>query len=109
MLCIIGAYACNNRLFDVGLMFCFGVLGFCMRRHGYPVAPMVLAIVLGGIMDSSFRRAISLAESESDKLAALFGRPITLVLLSLTILTLVMNIPAVGRKLKGRTSSDDAA
>ena len=109
VLCIIGAYACNNRLFDVGLMFCFGVLGFCMRRHGYPVAPMVLAIVLGGIMDSSFRRAISLAESESDKLAALFGRPITLVLLSLTILTLVMNIPAVGRKLKGRTSSDDAA
>ena len=109
VLCIIGAYACNNRLFDVGLMFCFGVLGFCMRRHGYPVAPMVLAIVLGGIMDSRFRRAISLAESESDKLAALFGRPITLVLLSLTILTLVMNIPAVGRKLKGRTSSDDAA
>lgn len=107
-LCIIGAFACNNRLFDVGLMFVFGFVGFLMRRKGYPVAPMILAIVLGGIMDSNFRRAISLAESESNKLAALFGRPITMVLLVLTIATLVMNIPSVSRWMQQRTRYSQA-
>ena len=37
-LCVIGSFACNNRLFDVGLMFFFGLMGFVMRRFDYPVA-----------------------------------------------------------------------
>ena len=97
LLCVIGAYACNNRLFDVGLMFFFGVLGFLMRCRGYSVAPMTLAIVLGNMMDSNFRRAISLAVSSDNILFALFGRPITMVLLVLTVFSIVTNIPAVKR------------
>lgn len=97
VLCVIGAFACNNRLFDVALMFVFGVLGYFMRRRGYSVAPMTLAIVLGGMMDSNFRRAISLASSEDNMMVALFGRPITMVLLVLTVLTICANIPAVKR------------
>ena len=97
LLCVIGAYACNNRLFDVGLMFFFGVLGFLMRCRGYSVAPMTLAIVLGNMMDSNFRRAISLAVSSDNVLFALFGRPITMVLLVLTVFSIVTNIPAVKR------------
>lgn len=95
VLCVIGAFACNNRMFDVALMFFFGVLGYFMRRRDYPVAPMTLALVLGGMMDSNFRRAISLASSENNTIIALFGRPITVVLLVLTVITLVTNIPAV--------------
>ena len=95
VLCVTGAFACNNRLFDVGLMFFFGILGFLMRRRGYSAAPMTLGIVLGGMMDSNFRRAISLASSEDNKLAALFGRPVTIVLLTLIVITVVMNIPFV--------------
>lgn len=97
VLCVIGAFACNNTMFDILLMFIFGLLGFFMRRHGYPVAPMTLGIVLGGMMDSNFRRAVSLAASEENKIAALFGRPITIILLTLTVATLIMNIPAVKR------------
>ncbi len=97
LLCVIGSYACSNRMFDVGLMFFFGVLGFLMRTRGYSVAPMTLAIVLGGMMDSNFRRAVSLASSADNKLAALFGRPITMVLLVLTVFSIVTNIPAVKR------------
>ena len=97
VLCVIGAFACNNTMFDILLTFVFGLLGFFMRRHGYPVAPMTLGIVLGGMMDSNFRRAVSLAASEENKIAALFGRPITIILLTLTIGTLVLNIPAVKR------------
>ncbi|HOC08585.1 MAG TPA: tripartite tricarboxylate transporter permease, partial [Bacillota bacterium] len=95
VLCVIGAFACNNRMFDVALMFFFGILGYIMRRRDYPVAPMTLALVLGGMMDSNFRRAVSLASSESDIIAALFGRPITIILLILTMITIVTNIPAV--------------
>ena len=93
VLCVIGSFAGNNRMFDVGLMFAFGILGFFMRRHEYPIAPLTLALVLGGTMDASFRRAISLASSESNRLFALFGRPITIVLLVLTILVIASNIP----------------
>jgi putative tricarboxylic transport membrane protein len=95
VLCVIGAFACNNRMFDVGMMFFFGILGYLMRRRGYPVAPMILALVLGGMMDNSFRRAISLASTEENMLMALFGRPITIVLTVFTIITVVSNIPAV--------------
>ena len=93
VLCIVGSFACNNRLFDVVLMFLFGVLGFVMRRRDYPTAPMVLAIVLGGMMDSNFRRTVSLLESEENKLLYLFSSPITIVLFICVVVTLVMSLP----------------
>ena len=95
VLCVVGAYACNNRMFDVGMMFFFGVLGFVLRRRGFPVAPVTLGLVLGGMMDSNFRRAISLASTAEHFLPALFGRPITIMLLVVTVLNLVSKIPAV--------------
>lgn len=99
VLCVIGSFACNNRLFDVILMFMFGLMGFLMRRFDYPAAPMVLAIVLGGMMDSNFRRAVSLASSTDNILISMFGRPITIVLLALTILIILSNVPMVKRLL----------
>jgi len=100
VLCIIGSYSFNNRMFDVLLMIIFGVVGFLMRKNGYSVAPMTLALVLGGMMDSNFRRAISLAVSEDNMLIALFGRPITIILLILTLITILMNVPIGKRKKK---------
>ena len=97
VLCVIGAYACNNRMFDVLMMLFFGVLGFLLRRRGFPVAPVTLGLVLGGMMDSNFRRAISLASTAEQPMMALFGRPITIVLLVVTVVTLVSNIPSVNR------------
>jgi putative tricarboxylic transport membrane protein len=97
VLCVIGAFAGNNRLFDVVLMFAFGIIGFLMRRRGYSVAPMTLALVLGKMMDSEFRRAVSLAVSEDSLLLAMFGRPITIVLLILTLAVIISNIPGVKR------------
>ena len=102
VLCVIGSFAVNNRGFDVALMFFFGVLGFLMRKREYSVAPMTLAIVLGGMMDSNFRRAISLASSEDHFYAALFGRPLTLVLTALTLVTLLSNIEGVKSLFRSR-------
>lgn len=99
VLCVVGSFACNNRLFDVGLMFLFGIMGFVMRRRGYPVAPLVLALVLGTMMDSNFRRAVSLAASADHKIMAMFGHPITIVLLLCTLLMILSGIPSVRKKL----------
>lgn len=92
VLCIIGAFACNNRMFDVALMFFFGITGFIMRKRDYPIPPMILAIVLGELMDSNFRRAISLAISENNFIIALIGRPITIVLIIMLTMTIIYNI-----------------
>ncbi len=58
--CIVGTYAINGRLFDVGVMIVFGVIGFIMRKHGYPVAPLVLALILGPMVDENLRRGLIL-------------------------------------------------
>ncbi len=97
VLCVVGSFACNNRLFDVALMFIFGIMGFLMRRRGYPAAPLVLALVLGQTMDSNFRRAVSLAKVADNMLFAMFGHPITLVLLVCTLAVILGNIPALRR------------
>ena len=98
VLCVIGSFAGNNRLFDVLVMVVFGLLGFFMRKYGYSIASMTLAVVLGGMMDANFRRAISLAASEDYPLWALFGRPISLVLLTVTIFMIVRNFPMGKRR-----------
>ena len=92
-LCVICSFACNNRLFDVGLMFFFGLMGFMMRRFDYPVAPLILAMVLGKMMDSNFRQAVSLASSSDNPFMAMFGHPITIVLSICTLFVLLGNIP----------------
>ena len=98
VLCVVGSFACNNRLFDVGLMFAFGLLGFVMRLRGYPQAPLVLALVLGKTMDSNFRRAMSLAAVADNPLVNLFGHPITMILLACTLFVVLSNIPCLKRK-----------
>ena len=100
VLCVVGAFAFNNRLTDVLIMLAFGVLGFFMRRGQYPVAPMTLGLVLGGMMDSNFRRAVSLALPEQHFLPALLGRPITLVLLALVAALFLSKLPVFKRRSK---------
>ena len=90
VLCVVGAYACSGRLFDVAVMFLFGLMGFYLQKRDYPLAPVILGLVLGGMMDRSFRQAVSLAMSEEHFLPALLGRPLTLLLLGLTLLSLLL-------------------
>jgi putative tricarboxylic transport membrane protein len=104
VLCVIGSFAANNRMFDVALMFVFGVAGYLMRRRGYAVAPMTLALVLGNMMDSEFRRAVSLAVSEDALLPALFGRPLTIILTLLTLGVIISNIPGIRRRFERKSN-----
>src|SRR6266702_2343828 len=58
VLCAIGAYTVHNSMFDVYLMVAFGVLGYAFKKLGYPLAPLVLALVLGDRAEENFRNAI---------------------------------------------------
>ena len=104
VLCLVGTFAVNSSMFEVGLMFCFGLAGFLMRRHGYPAAPMVLGLVLGEMMDSNLRRAINMAMAGDSFLIELFGRPATLVLSALVIFSILAAIPAVKERLGAGTA-----
>ncbi len=99
-LCVIGSFACNNRLFDVALMFLFGLIGFLMRRFDYPVAPLILAMVLGKMMDSNFRQAVSLASAADNPLKSMFWHPVTIILSICTMAVLLGNIPWTKRYLE---------
>jgi putative tricarboxylic transport membrane protein len=58
VLCAIGAYTVHNSTFDVMLMMVFGVVGYILKKCNYPLAPMVLAIVLGDKAEESFRQSL---------------------------------------------------
>jgi putative tricarboxylic transport membrane protein len=87
--CITGAYSLNNKVWDVGQMVMFGVLGYAMKRLGYSPAALVLALVLGPLAERALRQALIISDSG---LLIFFTRPIAA---TLTIVALVaIAIPA---------------
>jgi len=85
-LCVVGSFAIQSRIFDVRVMVFFGILGFIMLEMEYPVAPMILGLILGNMLDTNFRRALVISEGE---ILQFISRPICIVLISFIILTLV--------------------
>lgn len=94
VLCVIGPYAITLRMFDVYVMVFFGILGFIMREMKYPMAPLVLGIILGDILDKNLRRALVLSDGD---LTPFFTRPISAVLWITTALVIVLALPPVQR------------
>jgi len=89
VLCVIGSYAIQQRMFDVWVMVIFGVLGFILRQMKYPMAPLVLGIVLGDIFDKSFRRSWVINDGD---FLFYFTRPISVVLMAMCLITLIMSV-----------------
>jgi len=84
-LTVIGAFAMRSSMFDVWLMFLFGIIGFVMRENGYSLIPLILGIILGPIIEGSFLR--SMLVSGNDPLY-FFGSSIAILLWVLTVLAL---------------------
>jgi len=84
VLCAVGSFAISGRLFDVYVMLGFGIAGFWLRHHGYPMAPLVLGIVLGDLLEKNLRRALVLSDGD---VTPFFTRPISGVLAALIIAT----------------------
>jgi putative tricarboxylic transport membrane protein len=81
VLSVVGTYAIQNSITDVYWMFGCGILGYFLKTYGYQVAPIILGIILGPLMDVSYRRAaISVKNDMGDFLWAMVSHPITLAL-----------------------------
>lgn len=91
MLCAMGAFATGNNLFAILLVGFFGVLGYIMERNGYPVAALVLGIVMGSMVEQSF--VTSLIKSDNS-LLPFFERPISAVLATITFAALLWPVAA---------------
>jgi len=82
MICIVGAYSVNNNMFDVWFMIGAGAVAFVMGKHGYPIAPILLAFVLAPRFEQSIRRAFSISHGSID---IFLKSPIAASLLALTL------------------------
>jgi putative tricarboxylic transport membrane protein len=86
VICAIGAYTVNNSMFDVVMMLVFGVLGYLFKKLKYPLAPLVLALVLGDMAETSFRQAMLLSQGS---LSIFWSNPLVGTLFFLAIALLV--------------------
>jgi putative tricarboxylic transport membrane protein len=86
LLCIIGSYITNNNPYDVIIMVIFGLVGYLMKKFDYEAAPLVLALVLGPMMEKAFRRSLMLSEGG---FGIFFTRPISASFLIMALLILL--------------------
>ena len=91
LLCTVGAFASASRLFDIYAMLAIGIGAFFLRRRGYEMAPFVLGLVLGPLLDKSLRRGLVLSDGS---LAPFFTRPISMLFAAVTIFMILLYVPA---------------
>lgn len=91
MLCLVGAYAGTSRIFDIWQMFIIGLGAFFLRRKGYQMAPFVLGLVLGTLLDKSLRRGLVLSDGD---VTVFFTKPICAAFATVTIFVMLLYIPA---------------
>ncbi len=93
VICAIGAYTVHSSMFDVALMMVFGVLGYLFKKLKYPLAPLVLALVLGDMAELSFRQAMLLSQGS---LAIFWSNPLVGSIAGLAIAMLVWPLLSKG-------------
>lgn len=94
VLCTVGAFAITSRVFDIYVMLAFGFLGFVLRQFKFPMAPLILGLVLGDLLEKNLTRGLVLSGGD---IAPFFTRPISGVLAAITIASMLWSIPAVSR------------
>jgi putative tricarboxylic transport membrane protein len=101
LFCLIGAYSLQNNAGDVVLMLVFGVVGYLMRKFQYDGAPLILAAVLGPLLEEAFRQSLMLSHGD---FSIFVSRPISLSFLAVAVILLV--IPVITKR---REFSDSPA
>lgn len=97
MLATVGSYALNNNLFDVFTMYVFGIIGYLLVKADIPLPPLILGVILGPVLETNFFRALQLDPS----LSTFVTRPISAVIIGLTVLSVALLIRrnrAAGKK-----------
>ncbi|GER22409.1 hypothetical protein NCCP1664_09060 [Zafaria cholistanensis] len=86
LITLLGAYTINNSMFDVSLVVFFGIVGYLMKKFGFEPGPLVLAFVLGELLEANLRRSLLVFNGD---LSGVFGRPISLSLLLVFVVVAV--------------------
>ena len=98
--CVIGAYTVANATFDLSLMLVFGVLGYLLKKLDYPIAPLVLAMVLGDRAEDAFRQSLIMSHGS---LAIFWSNSLVAILMILALLMAVWpGLTALRWRLSGR-------
>jgi len=98
VIAFVGSYGVANSMFDVVICLVFGIFGWILRRYGFPTAPLVLALILGYMAESNFRRALIMGDA-----SIFLTRPVSAVMLILAILSFAM--PFIRARRQRRTDS----
>jgi putative tricarboxylic transport membrane protein len=100
--CMVGTYAVNNSVFDVGMMLVFGLVGLFLRRFGFPAGPVVLGLILGKLAEGNLRRALEIGGVEN-----ILTSPIAMTILLISVLAIT--VPPLLARRKARRLSVAAA
>ena len=101
---VIGSYAIANSLWDVGFMLAFGVVAYFLEEQGYPVAPLVIGLILGPMAESNLRRALM---DSGGSLMPFFTRPLALAFVFLIVGSLALQF-WIGRKKREQVKASRA-
>lgn len=93
VLCVVGSFAINNSFFDVGLMFAFGLFGYWMIKAGMSPAPMVVGLILGPVMETSFQQSMLIG---GGTFMVFLQSPIAFFLLLLAAFSVIQSTPLMG-------------
>ncbi|MBE2314432.1 tripartite tricarboxylate transporter permease [Solirubrobacter sp. CPCC 204708] len=93
----LGVYSLSGSVVEVLVMYAIGVMGFFMRRFDFPIAPVILGVILGPLMETQARRALT---ASGDDFSVFFSRPLTVILLILAVAAFVIpHLPALKKRL----------
>jgi len=93
--CLLGVYGLNFAVMDLLLLVGFGLMGFVMRLHKFPAAPLILALILGALMEENMRRSLQVSGGDW---SIFLTKPISLALLSVALLSLLAPLIKMGWK-----------
>ncbi len=96
-LCIVGAYGLNNRVFDVGAILLFGIIGLVLNKLNFPLPPMILGFILGVTMEKNFRLALIASKGNY---MSFFTRPISGTILIFTFLFIIYSFYRINKRKK---------
>jgi putative tricarboxylic transport membrane protein len=96
VLTFVGGYSIQNSITDIYWMIGFGILGYFMKRYDYPVAPLVLGVILTPIIDERFRQGVQFARGSAlDFFKGMFTNTVSLTILALMLLTAIVSNPRI--------------
>lgn len=105
VLTVTGVFSVGNSVFDIWVAIALGIIGWVLRRQGYPLPPLILGFVLGKMIEHSFRQSLLLSQGD---FSTFFTRPVSAITLALALLTVSWSVlaPAIQKRRKGKVGAE---